>query len=416
MSNITVISNSGVPPECSCMNNQCFWISIKDYLNLTNNDNRNNWTVNEIKALANGNIINGDNEQFEEDIHRNAAEAVAENLNLQFRIRYIREGELVLTDSDNQQGMETGGFLDIGSNTNPHLYIVAYGGHFELITSSTQLPTYNLTIPESIPESIPEYIPESRTITTENFKEDIKVYNTKGELVLLSELPTDEQYQIKLYNLVDIYKIKQKEGEDIQPTNFIETNALRIVNGETVLSQEEYAAKNLIEENPIDIIFSQDNAENILNELILHINIVESDTSKKFIGIISDEINIKKLLFIKDRITEKQYNFLLTNLGKDSNIIVKQTFNLSDRIKNEGSSELIITKIIDAIKQRHDELNKFIDSLTTREEKMYLIKHFISDDDFKVLGLKIIAEQRKYYNKYLKYKQKYLEFKKISLQ
>ena len=118
--------------------NQCFWISILDYLNKIK---KNNYTIDDIRLIAskNNTVINSTNSVFDYQLHENAAINLAEVFDLSIEIYYSnRNGELLNTEwiSDNNPAYIFG----TGANRVP---IVAYGDHFQLIIKSNSINLEN---------------------------------------------------------------------------------------------------------------------------------------------------------------------------------------------------------------------------------------------------------------------------------
>ncbi len=128
---------------------QCFWISIRDYLN--NFRCRQDVTVGQIKTFL-GLDLSTDSEKFDLDTpkYRRAAEDLARQLNLRIDFYCIIEGRSFLTNHRNEPIPQTT-INEGGSNIVSIGFDGSYGGHFELIIMGPKIvPLNDICFPEEI--------------------------------------------------------------------------------------------------------------------------------------------------------------------------------------------------------------------------------------------------------------------------
>ena len=123
----TIYANNG-----DHYSNQCFWISILDYLNFYGGFD-NQLSIDDIRNIASNYgalIINSTTEPFDYILHTPVAICLANHFGLRFEIYYCNRNRITPWISSN-------GAAYIFGNGNIIVPIVAYGDHFELIIKSS---------------------------------------------------------------------------------------------------------------------------------------------------------------------------------------------------------------------------------------------------------------------------------------
>ena len=128
---IHVFRNSG---RADGMKLQCFWISVRDYLNATIRplESKNLWTVTALKKLikskVRSNQINSDNNMFDTSIHFPAMYWLSNLLEVQIRIWPVKH---------DTKSIDTEWLFKAGPDQKDPkkvINIISHGNHFELIT------------------------------------------------------------------------------------------------------------------------------------------------------------------------------------------------------------------------------------------------------------------------------------------
>jgi len=170
------------------MSNQCFWISILDYLH---NNGHPNLTLRELRAQTNSPeiIINGENQLVDTDIHRNAIEQIAFIYNLTIK------GFPVDSNGNLLYGGNHGNIFGNG----PNIVNIANFGlyHFELIIN--QNSNHNNFIPLVPVKGKLTKLEEIPPIMKDQYK---KLSENQGELqimkYLLKEANTEYERNLEL--------------------------------------------------------------------------------------------------------------------------------------------------------------------------------------------------------------------------
>jgi len=116
------------------MTNQCFWISIKQYLERVKGINR---TVSELKNIASGgntSIINGYHDQFDTSDHYVSLMNIVNNFNLSIHFYSYNARTKEISDDPTM--------VINGRHSESIVHIVHLGAHFELITSIGNMNLY----------------------------------------------------------------------------------------------------------------------------------------------------------------------------------------------------------------------------------------------------------------------------------
>jgi len=216
---LKVIQNTGID-ETKTMSRQCFWISIRDWYNLKNKGPK---TVAEIreKASSNRRVINDENSDVILEGTGNindTIEAFANEQKLFIRVFYYdrQTNGLNLGSDCLDKGLScTRGFLDFGvHNIENMIIIVAYVGHFELVTQYNEGNfNYNIILDESTPLGDTPPIP--------------LYYNFAGELVKFEKL--DDETLQELFDS-ELQKIeKELVHLNKEDYNAITKNDLRLL-------------------------------------------------------------------------------------------------------------------------------------------------------------------------------------------
>jgi len=119
--NLIVIQNNG---QKDTMKNQCFWISILDYLTRTGHPNL---TLTELRFQATGGIdeqINNPDEMIDSDLHMNAILRITEIYDLRLELYFFNNSSNDLYSTEPSQ------IVGIGTRRIP---LVQYGAHYNLI-------------------------------------------------------------------------------------------------------------------------------------------------------------------------------------------------------------------------------------------------------------------------------------------
>ena len=127
----TTVKNNGAVEG---MTNQCFWISIKQYLERVK---RINYTVRELKKIASdrkASIINGDHDQFDTSDHFVSLMNIINNFNLSIHFYSYNARTKEISDDPTM-------VID-GRHSQSIVHIVHLGAHFELITSIGNMNLY----------------------------------------------------------------------------------------------------------------------------------------------------------------------------------------------------------------------------------------------------------------------------------
>jgi len=144
--NVSVVKNNGSVAE---LTNQCFWISISNWLNYFLQLDVSVSTLRQI-ASTNHTIVNAEHEMVDTTTHEQAILNVANKYNLSIRI-YVQIGNNNF--NSNIQQINTEYCVEISSNKIVQPYnvdIISYGLHFELIDTTTvgyHFTRQNLTLP-----------------------------------------------------------------------------------------------------------------------------------------------------------------------------------------------------------------------------------------------------------------------------
>lgn len=124
------------------MTNQCFWISIKQYLERVKDINL---TVKKLKNIASGGnafIINGDHDQFDTSDHYVSLMNIVNNFNLS--IHFYSYNAITKEISDDPT------MVINGRHSESIVHIVHLGAHFELITSIGNMNLYGGLFGDSV--------------------------------------------------------------------------------------------------------------------------------------------------------------------------------------------------------------------------------------------------------------------------
>ena len=196
---LKVIKNTGQTDDG--MSRQCFWISIRDWYILKKKEI--NKTVSEIRLAASSNRskINGENDDVILEGTNNindTIEAFANEQQLFIRVFYYdrKTNGLNLGSECLDKGIYCNrSILDFGElKVDNMIIIVAYGGHFELVTEYEEGNfKYNINVKSSTPLEATDPEP--------------LYYNNEGKLVELDKLDQisiGQMFTSQLYNIQEI--------------------------------------------------------------------------------------------------------------------------------------------------------------------------------------------------------------------
>lgn len=237
--------------------NQCFWLSILDYLNDVLNLRV---SLEEIRIIASRNnaSINNNTEEFDFEQHRQALENVLNEFNLTINLyvsgNFLGNGEQVLINSP-----------EVFGNPGPNIVSIVHNGyHFELITSIRENKLYN-------------------SVNTLEFSK----YKPKLNLVLGVDENIVNKMNVKLNNLV----------ETVNNYNFIHTEYKKekeiVLNSIKILKQINFKEESDLE---IQKIMKQSSIEEI-RKLEIRKNEIQEDIDEIFDLIKKNKLEINKLLF-----------------------------------------------------------------------------------------------------------------------
>ena len=208
---LAVISNSGIPEKNPTMKNQCFWISLLQWIknNKYTNETINyiNLDVQQLKEIANNIKLNSSikgnklvNDKFNQlEIIQVDGDGVYNRLNhlakmlgvyIQVFIYDTKKERIVLSKECKDKGLDSeecknqdSPYTYGDSKSKNRIFIVSYGNHFELITKLNE-NNFNYEAPFF-----------KHHVKTE--KDDKIYYNHNGDLVNWANLNSDEQIEIQ---------------------------------------------------------------------------------------------------------------------------------------------------------------------------------------------------------------------------
>ena len=194
----TIYSNNG-----NHYTNQCFWISILDYLNFYGGFN-NQLSIDDIRNIASDNgslTINSTNEPFDYASHTPVAIRLANHFGLRFEIYYCNHNRTTPWISSN-------GPAYIFGNGNIIVPIVAYGDHFELIINSSFVDLTILYENSEIEISVKKFVP-NLSIAYSKTKKSINISEDELEIVIHKIIENNQN----IHHLeIEIEKLKEQKN------------------------------------------------------------------------------------------------------------------------------------------------------------------------------------------------------------